>query len=152
MSTTGAIYRVERLADGTAGAGVGCALGLLERWRHRRAAMDPFNPSSVALIRGPELNAIKDPAQTSDDQVAASAGQDEVLGGYGADRPTGASSGDVRMRSTAALIPKRRSGSHLSMTLGYSMTKAAPCWARTMTCFLAASEMAYRTARRATTT
>lgn len=61
-------------------------------------AMDPFapvDPSAIALIRGPELYAVQDPAESYDDTIAAGSASDTVSGGYGEDSVTGGSAGDV---------------------------------------------------------
>jgi Ca2+-binding RTX toxin-like protein len=98
--TSGAIYRVERQADGT--AQLVLVSDAPKAYSNDGAvdarAMDPFNPidpSAVALIRGPELYAVEDPAQSYDDLVEAGAGADEVHGGYGQDALIGASAGDT---------------------------------------------------------
>lgn len=98
--TTGAIYRVDRQSDGTA------RLELVSEAPKAYSndgavdarAMDPFNPidpSAVALVRGPALYAVEDPAQSYDDVVQAGAGADAVDGGYGTDLLVGSSGGDT---------------------------------------------------------
>ena len=99
--SSGGIYRVDVAADGTS-AQLVLVSDAPKSYSNDGAvdprAMDPFaptDPSALVLIRGPELTAVEDAAQTYDDVIDTAGGADTADGGFGDDTIVGAAAGDT---------------------------------------------------------
>ncbi|MEJ6391910.1 calcium-binding protein [Gymnodinialimonas sp. 2305UL16-5] len=98
--TSGGIYRIVTMADGSAHLEL---VSDAPKAYSNDGAVDPrsmdpfsdFDPSAIVLIRGPELYEVEDASKSYDDVIDAGAGKDDVHGGYGADMLIGASLGDT---------------------------------------------------------